>query len=415
MLKAEANNILLQDYQTEVIGRADENSRLNESVLKPLLELNKPPLPVYIYGGTGSGKTLLVKQILQKNTKKIKQLIPTFDYLYVNMKNESIPSKHCLYSKIVSYLQKYLPIKSERFGRVVDYIPAKGWNSGDYQNIIREIIKEKRLCFLLVIDEIDKIINREKDDGLIYSLMEETNNFSGFVGMSSVMISNDVMLLNKITEPTRTRIPTTMFFKPYGYQEIFQILKHFANLSLKEGVYTEDCVSKISREITKISHSIREAKRLLYYTATLSKEKLQPEKFELAKLEVTKDMLFRQVMELPIHSRIVLKALTKQYEKIENAIESSDYIRKNYKFKTEYQPSMGAIYKIYKELSSRFSQTPYSYVWFYNAVRSMSKDSVLRTEVTSLGRARGITTLLHPPIDVSVFRDIIDKSLEWLE
>ena len=109
MLKNNAEQILLKDFiDVEIIDRKKQLEEIENEILKPLLKDQTLPKLIYIYGGSGSGKTFLIKKMEEK-ILKARTIFREFFYIYYNASEYGKPSLYSLVLEIVSALHKFFP------------------------------------------------------------------------------------------------------------------------------------------------------------------------------------------------------------------------------------------------------------------------------------------------------------------
>ncbi|RLF98202.1 MAG: hypothetical protein DRN49_06280, partial [Thaumarchaeota archaeon] len=136
---------------------------------------------VFIYGWTGTGKTLVVKHILREAEKM--DVTP----LYINCQKDADGSSTELFRFIASN------IRNEK-------LPVRGFKASEYFQLFEEHVKEKKLKVLLAVDEFDSIIEGERNDNFLYKLLRSETPL-GFIA-----VSNNVLVKEKLVPRTKSSI-----------------------------------------------------------------------------------------------------------------------------------------------------------------------------------------------------------------
>ena len=139
----------------EIVDRKEQRELLQRYIIDNLMKGVNPP-NIYIHGVSGSGKTFLVRRLLEMNANDIKLSLPKFEYIYISSKMLQPPSITSLMYEINKRLRHYLPV--DIGGKVINDI--KLWKDNT-QSLVFKAILEKGICLLLVIDEVDKIVYTE--------------------------------------------------------------------------------------------------------------------------------------------------------------------------------------------------------------------------------------------------------------
>ncbi|HDI06590.1 MAG TPA: hypothetical protein ENF39_01130, partial [Candidatus Aenigmarchaeota archaeon] len=233
-------------------------------------------------------------------------------------------------------------------------------------------------------------------------------HFPSYVGISAILISNNIKLLSSLPKATFDRIGVKIHFTSYGVDDLFQILKIHAKYALKEGSYDDRTLIKIAKAIFEVSTSAREAKLALFNVAKLSNNKLDENLIPKAMEETKKDLLFEEVRTRPLHHKITLLAVLEFQKRIKRM---NQYGKVGLFKYTLNLPTKTNIYNIYKKLCEKFEEKPKSYRVFFDIIDELDKYGLIKTEVQSLGRARGITTLVRPAESVEILEPVIKKAI----
>ena len=92
---------------------------------------------------------------------------------------------------------------------------TKGTNLSSYYNAIKKVINDYDLHILIVLDEVDKLLNKSEDN-LLYNLLDTGR-------ISLIMITNNVTCFDKIENRVKSRLGGMMpriLFPPYNAIQI---------------------------------------------------------------------------------------------------------------------------------------------------------------------------------------------------
>ncbi len=205
---------LLEDHiPYKVAGRESQIAELSEC-LKPVYKRQKP-MNVWLYGKSGTGKTLIAKYILKKIEKE-----SYTTGVYVNCwENNS-------YYSVLDKLVKTLKI-----------LGADKPETGFKIQRIRTCMKDKPI--VIILDEID-LIKKPEIESLIYNLCTIRN--AGLIcicNSGSIYFSTD----NRIKSRLNARL---IAFKPYSEKELTKILKQRAEYALATKSWSEKTLKYIA-------------------------------------------------------------------------------------------------------------------------------------------------------------------------
>ena len=412
ILKNNAKKVLLSDWLCpEIIDRTEETEEIKKSIINVLLEEHIPPI-CFIYGASGTGKTFTIKRMFEDNFIEIKKHLPMFNYFYFNAREFEVASLHSFWVFLAKKLEKHLPVYSKYFNRKINYIVARGWQTDEYKEVIKEIIIQNRLSIVIIIDEVDKMDIKDFES-LVYQIynFNEFGDGLDYMGISVIAISNKINFLKMLEKAVFDRIGIKIHFKSYTADDLFKILKIHAKYSLVEGSYDDLTLVKIAKAVFDTSTSARDVKLTLYNLAKLCDNKLDSNLIDKAFEETKKDLMREEIRVRPFHHRITLYAIVKYYKEVMELEEQSKNLNL-FKYAVNI-PTKSNVYKVYVDLCKEYSEKPKGYRVFFDIIDDLDKKGLIRTEIKSLGRARGITTLIYPAESVEFLEPIIKETMGW--
>lgn len=390
MLKNNAEQILLKDFiDVEIIDRKKQLEEIENEILKPLLKDQTLPKLIYIYGGSGSGKTFLIKKMEEK-ILKARTIFREFFYIYYNASEYGKPSLYSLVLEIVSALHKFFPFWDKEKGEKI-YLPKRGVPLEDIIKCLKLVIDRFKPTILVVIDEIDKF-----DDfpSVIKWLAEMRAKYNEYWGLTSILISNDPYLLERIKEEVKTRISYTIFFTPYTIQDFYEIAKLFVSKCFNTKLPNE-LIIKIAKKVNEISSSVRDLKLTLYF---FGKEgKLDEESINLAIDKSQMEIFKKEILSRPLQQKLVLFAIASFHKRI------SEYEERRMKGLVKYTllPTLKNIYNEYVRIAKNLTKInplcePRKYTTFFNMIRNLEDAQLISVEVRYLGKGKGRTSFVFP-------------------
>jgi len=228
---------LQSNYAPNQIAHRDKQIQTLAHVLAPALRQEKPS-NLFIYGKTGTGKTLTVKYTTEqlKNTAA-KKNIP-LKIIYLNCKLKKLADTE--YRLIAQLLREY--------GKQV---PPTGLPTDEVYHFFFKTLEREPHNLLLLLDEVDQLIGKAGDE-LLYNLTRINSELKE-TQVTILGISNDI----HFTESLEPRVKSSLseeelVFPPYNALQLQDILRQRAALaytpdSLSEGVI-EKCAAYAARE-----------------------------------------------------------------------------------------------------------------------------------------------------------------------
>src|SRR3989344_5771516 len=178
----EDKKALQSNYTPETILHRKEQIEQIAGILAPVLRLEKPS-NLFIYGKTGTGKTLTIKyatqQLLQISNKK-KLPIKVF---YINCKLKRVADTEY---RLVAQLAR-------EYGKEV---PATGLPTDEIYRLFVEAMGEEKKILIIILDEVDQLIKKAGDE-ILYNLTRLSSELKN-TEISLLGISNDLVFIDHI-------------------------------------------------------------------------------------------------------------------------------------------------------------------------------------------------------------------------
>jgi cell division control protein 6 len=240
----------------ELPHRDKELSLLAQLFLGLITNPNSISRKILVTGKTGIGKTVTVKlfgELLEKASKKQNVNIK---YVHVNCRKERTSYK---------VLIRLIQLIDKKF-------PKRGFSSQDLLDILIEFLHRFDLHVLIVLDELSYLINNHED--LIYSLTRiNDDTLKGDQRISIIGIVRDISCLSNLDNSTMSTLQRNIIkFKNYSKDQIFDILKYRADISLKKNVLSDKNIQMIS-EITYNSNDVRYGLNIIWRSCKIAESK----------------------------------------------------------------------------------------------------------------------------------------------
>lgn len=362
--------------------RNKELSLLSQLFLTLLTNPSEISRKILITGKTGIGKTVTVKLFGEMLIKAAKKRQISLNYVHINCRKERTSYK---------VLIKILRSININF-------PKRGYSPQDLLEIINDYLNTHNLHILLILDELNYLIN--KDNDLIYSLTRlNDDSFNAPQRVSIIGIVRDVSCINNLDNSTLSTLQRNIIkFDNYTNEQIYDILKYRADISLKNNTLSDDLLETIS-DVVFMKGDIRYGLNLLWKAGKIAENKslhsITPECIRLA----TEDMV-------PFSTLDILKDMSSQKLLFLMGIINQ---LKNTK---DNKCTFLEILKSYLILCENTGLKPRSYTQLWNYLQEYKKEKFIKVKLQSKA-IKGRRALIEiPEIPLNKFEKIIREILD---
>ena len=379
-------NVLSPHYVPNHLPHREKEINRIMKVLAPALS-QKRPSNLFIYGGTGTGKTATTKHVLRKLMEVREKYGATVDSVYLNCRTYNTK-----YQVMLKLAQIASP-NENLLGYAFSHLYEKFLNYVDSRGVI----------FITALDEIDKI----KDlDELLYSLTR-ANDVLETGHVCIIGISNKVTFKQKLDPRSKSTLcQEEMIFPPYNAEQLRAILLERCKEGFKEGTYMESAVALAAALAARESGDARYALRLVLKAGEIADEtngKVTEECVKKARIAVEEDVVVELINALPQHQAIVLYGI---------ALLSGQ--EGKYKRLAEEPPGKdrvlfsGEVYEEYKDLCRNWSVQPRSARWFREYINELEMMGLITTMISGKG-VRGNTRLIKIAFPKEKIKSALEK------
>ncbi len=291
--------ILQSNYAPSEIPHREEQIRQIASILAPVLRGEKTS-NLFLYGKTGTGKTLAMKFVqeeLYKRVKKDADFKLKIEYLNCKMKKVS-DTEYRILAELIKKMGGEVPLTG---------LPTQAI----YNKFIETIDSEKNLI-VLILDEIDQTVKKISND-FLYSLVRLNSELSKSQ-ICLVGISNDLRFLEELDPRVRSSLSEEeILFHPYNALQIQDILNQRAELAFKEEVLQEGVINKCAALAAKEHGDARRALDLLRVAGELAERdnsrKILLKYIDYANEKIEKDKILETISSEPKQFQLVLRSI----------------------------------------------------------------------------------------------------------
>ena len=367
----------------ELPHRNKELSLLSQLFLTLLTNPNEISRKILVTGKTGIGKTVTVKLFGTLLIEAAKKKNISINYIHVNCRKERTSYKVMI--KIIRSINKNFP--------------KRGYSPQDLLEIINDFLNTHNFHILIILDELNYLINNDND--LIYSLTRlNDDSFNVPQRVSIIGIVRDISCINNLDNSTLSTLQRNIIrFENYTSDQIFDILKYRAEISLKRKVLSDELIEMIS-DIVSVKGDIRYGLNLLWKAGKIAENKnLQVINSECVRL-ANQDMV-------PFSTLDILKDMTSQ--KLVFLLATIFHLKTN----NENRVTFLEILKPYLILCENAGLRPRSYSQLWNYLQEFKKEKFISVKLQSKS-IRGRKAIIEIP-DIpllkfeSIIRDILNS------
>ncbi|MBI2656895.1 ORC1-type DNA replication protein [Candidatus Woesearchaeota archaeon] len=375
---------LQSSYIPETILHREEQTKQIANILAPALKGDKPS-NIFIYGKTGTGKTLTAKYTTQKLIGIAEREKVPLRVLYINCKlKRSADTEYRLIAQLTTELGKPVP-------------PTGLPTEEIYKLFLRELNKQNQ-NYILILDEIDQLVNKTGDN-VLYNLTrineEHTESQISIIG-----ISNDIMFIDNLDPRVRSSLSEEeIVFPPYNALQIQSILNQRAETAFNRDVLSQGVIEKCAAYAARDHGDARRALELLRVSGEVADRK-NAGKITIGHIDEAEGKIDRD--------RIIDIVTTqpKQYHLVLYSIISLHPNRSSNIF-------TGEVYDIYKSLCGKTSTSILTQRRVSDIISEFDMLGIVNAKVISkgrYGRTRDIS-LEIPPQTLPRIKNILEESI----
>lgn len=347
---------LQSGYIPESILHREEQTRQIANILAPVLGGDRPS-NLFLYGKTGTGKTLTAKYVTRKLADAADAEKVPLKIIYINCKlKRSADTEYRLVAQLAAELGKI--------------VPATGLPTGEVYGVFLRALNKQKYNYIIILDEIDQLVNKTGDSALynLTRLNETTESQISIMG-----ISNDIVFVDTLDPRVRSSLSEEeIVFPPYNAFQIQSILKQRAELAFKEDVLELGVIEKCAAYAARDHGDARRALELLRVSGEIadrkSAKKITPEHIDEAESKIDKDRIIDIVTTQP-----------KQYQLVLYSIISLKPNRNNSLF-------TGEVYELYRSLCNKTNTSILTQRRVSDIISEFDMLGLLNAKVISKGR-----------------------------
>ena len=309
--------------------RVDEIKQI-ANIFAPALRLERPS-NLFVYGKTGTGKTVSVKYVLGGLVNTAQKNNVQLSTIYVN----------CKLKKLADTEYRLIAHLARECGK---QIPPTGLPTDEIYKTFFSVVDSQKGLLILVLDEVDQLV-RKAGDSVLYTL-SRVNEELKHSKVVVVGISNDLTFIDNLDPRAKSSLSEEeLLFPPYNAVQIKDILDERVRKAFRKGCVDEGVVGKCAAYAAMEHGDSRRALELLRVAGELA-ERNNQEKVTIANVDEAEDKIDRDK---------IFDAITTQPMQMQATLYSILIIngqRKNNAIFT------GEVYELYKKICSEIGLRP---------------------------------------------------------
>ncbi|HEU5446477.1 MAG TPA: AAA family ATPase [Nitrososphaeraceae archaeon] len=348
--------VLTIDYVPDkLLFRTKESTAIAQS-LSVILKKGRPS-NLLIFGKPGTGKTAVVKNVIEHLYKKTNELDINLRVPFINAKNSNTPYK------ILYEIAELLGINKE--GKMQVYFT--GLSMSEATDRILDFIRRRSIKLVIVIDEIDSLVNRKGDD-ILYNFTRANERISSDQFISLIGISNSLTFKDKLDPRVKSSLSEEeLVFNPYTIEQLKQILIDRCKLAFYDNVIPIGVINLCAAIAGRETGDARKAIDLLRVAAEIAERsmtlKISEDHIRSAQQKIDSDTNYEILRNSTLHTKLVILSIIKS---------------KN--------GSTGEIYTIYQYFCSKIQQEPLTQRRMTQIVGELDQLGIITTNIVSQGR-----------------------------
>jgi len=348
--------VLTIDYVPDkLLFRTKESTAIAQS-LSVILKKGRPS-NLLIFGKPGTGKTAVVKNVIEHLYKKTNELDINLRVPFINAKNSNTPYK------ILYEIAELLGINKE--GKMQVYFT--GLSMSEATDRILDFIRRRSIKVVIVIDEIDSLVNRKGDD-ILYNFTRANERISSDQFISLIGISNSLTFKDKLDPRVKSSLSEEeLVFNPYTIEQLKQILIDRCKLAFYDNVIPIGVINLCAAIAGRETGDARKAIDLLRVAAEIAERsmtiKISEDHIRTAQQKIDSDTNYEILRNSTLHTKLVILSIIKS---------------KN--------GSTGEIYTIYQYFCSKIQQEALTQRRMTQIVGELDQLGLITTNIVNQGR-----------------------------
>ncbi len=349
--------ILSTRFTPQNIPYREEQIKQLGLILAPFLR-NEKVSNIFIYGKTGTGKTLVCKHVSSNIMDLAKHVEFKVKIIYINCKMKKVSdTEYRLLAQLIS-----------NFGEEVPYtgLPTERL----YKKFFQILDSEERNV-LIILDEVDELV-KKVGDGVLYNLTRINEELEKSK-VSLIGISNNVSFIDELDPRVKSSLSEEeIIFPPYNANELREILNQRVKSAFNENCVDPAAIAKCAALAAQEHGDARKALDLLRVAGEIAEREGESRVLErhvnLAQSKLDMNRISEIIKTQPKQSKAVLLSIINLHKKgIENI-------------------QTGDVYDFYTKICSGNGLTPLTQRRVSDLISELDMFGIVNAKIISKGR-----------------------------
>jgi len=350
-------NALTSHFKPEKIPHRDEQKNNLASILAPSLKGGRPS-NIFIYGMTGTGKTLVSKYVGEELEKTSNQGSHPVKVIYINCKMKKVADTEY---RLIAELSRILG----------QDVPMTGLPTKQVYDIFYTTLDSKKQTVIIILDEIDALVEKMGDE-FLYNFTRINQELKK-AKVSIIGITNDLHFIDILDPRVKSSLSEEeILFPPYNALQLQDILKHRIKLGFEPKALSEEVIPKCAALAAQEHGDARRALDLLRVAGEIAERqnesKITEKHVDHALEKIDYDRIIESVKSLPKQTKLLLWSIIELEEKEQENIQTGD------------------VYGIYEDTCKKCALHPLTQRRVSDLLSELDMLGIINAKVISLGR-----------------------------
>ncbi len=376
--------VLQSSYTPEALLHRDEEINQLAKILAPALRMERPS-NVFLYGKTGTGKTVTATYTTSEIKKIAEQKNIPIKIIYIN----------CKLSRVADTEYRVIAQLAREFEKE---IPATGLPTDEVYKIFFRSVDSKEQLIILILDEIDQLVKKVGDE-IMYNLTRININLKQSQ-LSLIGISNDLVFTDHLDPRVKSSLSEEeVIFPPYNAIQSQDILRRRAGYAFKENVIEAGVIEKCAAYAAREHGDARRALELLRVAGEIAERngerQVKIDHIDYAEEKIERDRVVDIVKTQPKQQQTTLYSIFSLYNDKNAVIYTGD------------------VYDVYKTHCTKVGLYPLTQRRVSDIIAELDMLGIINAKVVSkgrFGRTREISVAIPQTIKPKIMT-ILQQSL----